>query len=166
MAIGVAQLFSIGASILSGSSSNKAGKAAQRAFETSARALEMSADNVRQARTYNKQLDQLNFKRNLESLGRQRQITNGRQLAASAANNLGVTSKSFLALQTEAANTFDTMASRARIDQTNMNRMRDFEAEVTAVNLLNKAKTERMQGKAAREQGKSSQRRSFLSSIF
>ncbi len=137
-------------SALSAASIIQGGEVAAMGAQFTADGLRQSANSVRQATSFNLQIDAINSKRELQALSTQYHRVLGIQTAQMAATGLSVSSKSFMAIQQNTANSFEGALMRTAIDAENAKRARIFESDVKQTNLENQARAAEYQAQAER----------------
>jgi hypothetical protein len=126
------------------------GEIAAQGAQFTAAGLRQSAESVRQAANFNLQIDAINSKRELSSLARQFHRTAGIQRTQMAASGLNLNSKSYMAIQSNTANAFETALKNMALDAENTRRARIFETQVKQMNLENQARAADYQAQAER----------------
>jgi hypothetical protein len=126
------------------------GEIAARGATLTASGFRQSAEAIQRANIFNTNINKINEKRRLAAMSRQFQRTTGSQLAAQSRSGLSLTSKSFLMVQAETANTFEKAMLDFKIDAENARRAQGFQAAVQRVNLENQARAAEFRAAAER----------------
>lgn len=126
------------------------GEIAAQGYMFQAEGFRTSAEAVKQATEFNINVDNMNLKRQLDTLSRQFQRTAGQQIVGAAASGFSVGSKSFMQLRDETANVFATAFTSATTDAKNKQRIALYESQVKQTNLENQAKAAEYQAQGER----------------
>lgn len=135
----------------------------------SASGLRQRAQSILDATEFNLQINSQNNLRKLTQLSRSMQRTLGRQLSQQASTGLSLTSKSFLQIQSETANQFDTAIQQLKIDAENVQRATIYDSLIKQTNLENEARAKEYQAQAqmtltvTRAAGESLKQQEFIS---